>query len=360
VAENRNATSAEEHPSQHGRPARRWLRNRVRRLRSAIEAEQAGQAQLGAIEYQERARLSMLVRGRANERQQTLHERFPHLPYRFIAPIAEVAARPRIDDLATHAGALTYGSFLAIPPLLLFASSIVGFVLAGHPQAAQKAVNELVSLVPGLGSVVTAQMQAAVDGRVTLGVLGVLGLLWSASGFASRLRHALGVIFRTEWSGLLTGRIRGTVIGFLMVAAFVALAVFTGLEAWLQSSHRATIASLFQFGAFAIGGFLLFLVTYRLLTPGSGISLRDHLPGAVAFTVAWLALTAVGGVVFTRLIENSTVLYGTIGAIFGLLAFLYTTMWLLLTGAELSAVLRSRRHMRQEPDCPPSRPRAGS
>ena len=41
----------------------------------------------------------------------------------------------RIDDLATHAGALTYGSFLAIPPLLLFASSIVGFVgdVPGRP-----------------------------------------------------------------------------------------------------------------------------------------------------------------------------------------------------------------------------------
>ena len=292
--------------------------------------------------------MSLLVRARADGLQQGLHRRFPHLPCRFVAPVAEVAARPRIDDLATHAGALTYGSFLAIPPLLLFASSIVGFVLAGHPQTAQKAVNELVSLVPGLGSVVTTQVQAAVDGRVTLGVLGVLGLLWSASGFASRLRHALGVIFRTEWAGLLTGRIKGTVIGFLMVAAFVALAVFTGVEAWLETTHRATVASLFQVGAFAVGGFVLFLITYRLLTPGTGLRLRDHLPGTAAFTIAWLALTALGGLIFTRLIENSTVLYGTIGAIFGLLAFLYATMWSLLIGAELSAVLRSRRRSRQE------------
>jgi YihY family inner membrane protein len=348
VVRNRNAASAQEPANDH-RAARRWLGKRLGRLRSAVKAGQAGQAQLGAIERQERERLSMLVRARANGLQQHLHERFPHLPYRFIAPVAEVSARPRIDDLATHAGALTYGSFLAIPPLLLFASSIVGFVLAGHPQTAQKAVQELVGLVPGLGSVVTAQVQAAVDGRVTLGVLGVLGLLWSASGFASRLRHALGVIFRTEWVGLLTGRIRGTVIGFLMVAAFVALAVFTGVEAWLETTtHRTAIASLFQAAVFAIGGFVLFLITYRLLTPGKDLTLRDHLPGTVAFTIAWLALTAVGGLVFTRLIENSTVLYGTIGAIFGLLAFLYATMWSLLIGAELSAVLRGRRRVKQE------------
>jgi hypothetical protein len=47
---------------------------------------------------------------------------------------------------------------------------------------------------------------------------------------------------------------------------------------------------------------------------------------------ALLALTAVGGLVFTKLIKNATVLYGTIGGIFGSLAFLYATMWSLLIG----------------------------
>lgn len=341
-ATNHEASSAKDQASEHGRPAHRRVK-RLRRLRAAIETQQAEQAEVGAVERHERERLSMLVRTQADERQRVVHERFPHLPYRFIAPLAEVAARPQIDDLATHAGALTYGSFLAIPPLLLFASSVVGFVLAGRPQAAQNAVNALVSLVPGLSSVVTAQVQAAVEGRVTLGVIGLLGLLWTASGFASRLRHALGMIFRTQWGGLLAGRIRGTVIGLLMVAAFVALAVFTAIEARLQTEHGATLAALFQSGAFAVGGFVLFLVTYRLLTPGKGIALRDHVPGAVAFTVAWLVLTALGGLVFAELIQKSTVLYGTIGGIFGFFAFLYATMWSLLIGAELSAVLLSRR-----------------
>ncbi|MBV9094173.1 MAG: YihY/virulence factor BrkB family protein [Streptosporangiaceae bacterium] len=316
---------------------------RLRKVRSAVQAQQAEQAELDALERQQRQRLSMVVRTRADEHQRLLHRRFPRLPYRFVAPVAEVAARPRIDDLGTHAGALAYGSFLAVPPLLLFASSVLGFVFAGHPQAAQDAVNELVKVVPGLGSVVTAEMQAAVAGRVTLGVIGLFGLLWTASGFASRLRHALGVIFRTQWVGLLTGRLRGTVIGLLMVAVFVALAGFTAIEAELVSGHRATLAAIFQFAAFAGGCFVLFLATYRLLTPGKGITLRDHVPGTVAFTVAWLVLTVLGGVVYAQLIQKSTVLYGTIGGIFGFLAFLYATVWSLLIGAELSAVLMSRR-----------------
>lgn len=63
----------------------------------------------------------------------------------------------------------------------------------------------------------------------------------------------------------------------------------------------------------------------------------------MAFTLAWLVLTAVGELVFAELIQKSIVLYGTIGGIFGFLAFLYAAMWSLLIGAELSAVLMSQR-----------------
>jgi len=65
--------------------------------------------------------------------------------------------------------------------------------------------------------------------------------------------------------------------------------VFAGLEAWLGTTRWAKIAILFQASAFAIDGFALFLVTYRLLTPGKGIRPRGHLPGAVAFTITWMA-----------------------------------------------------------------------
>ena len=222
-----------------------------------VEARAAQQQELRDVERRERDHVSTLVGLQADELQRRLRERFPRLPLGFVAPIMEVAARPRIDDLGTHAGALTYGAFLALPPLLLFASSVLGFVLAGHPELVQNALNTLVDLVPGLQAVVTTQLQGAIDGRVALGIIGLIGLLWSASGFASRLRHALGVIFRTRWTGLLTGRFRGMVIGFLMVAAFVGLAAFTWIQTWALGAERSTAARLLQTAGFALGGFVL-------------------------------------------------------------------------------------------------------
>src|SRR5439155_582288 len=104
---------------------------------------------------------------------------------------------------------------------------------------------------PALRSLLTADLRSAVTGRVSLGAIGVAGVLWASSGFAARARHAFGEVFRTRRTGLILGRFRG--------------------------------------------------------------------------------------------IANSTAQYGTVGGVFGLIASLYATMWLLLVGAETTAVLRDRR-----------------
>ena len=91
----------------------------------------------------------------------------------------------------------------------------------------------------------------------------------------------------------------------------------------------------------AILGAAIWGTVYRLLTPSPGPRLREHLPGALVFTVGFLVLERFGAAYVTGVVTRSTALYGTIGAIFGLLAFLYAVMWLFLLSAEISQLLRS-------------------
>ena len=72
------------------------------------------------------------------------------------------------------------------------------------------------------------------------------------------------------------------------------------------------------------------------MTPGDGPTLRGHVKGALLFTVGFAIARAIGETYVANVVARATALYGTIGAIFGLLAFLYATMWLFLLGAELS------------------------
>jgi uncharacterized BrkB/YihY/UPF0761 family membrane protein len=87
--------------------------------------------------------------------------------------------------------------------------------------------------------------------------------------------------------------------------------------------------------------FGLFLLAYAVLTPGS-IGWRSHLPGAAVMTIGGELFQLAGGLLLAYYVSRATVLYGTIGAVVGLLLFLRLASGLFVFGAELSAILRDR------------------
>ena len=231
------------------------------------------------------------------------------------------------DALGIQAGSLTYGAFLSIPPALLIAGSVLGFVLAGDAEAQARVVDQIATAIPGLEPFVRDFLQSAIDGRASVGLLGLVALTWTASGFAARARFALGEIFRTARPGLVVGRVaaiwRGLPVVVGLMASIAAMGIAGGMSvsdgsgmAWRAGTEIVVLAA----------SFVVFLFAYRVLTPGNGL----------LFTVGFTIARAVGETYVANVVARTTALYGTIGAIFGLLAFLYATMWLFLLGAELS------------------------
>jgi YihY family inner membrane protein len=267
-----------------------------------------------------------------------LQRRFPGLSRRVIEPGLEIADRVQADQLGVEAGSLTYGAFLAIPPALLLAVSISSLVLANDVEAQQKIVDHVASLIPGLEQVVTDQFNIKSAGQLGMGIVGIVLVLWAASGFAARARNALGAIFSTTRTGLVTGRLSATLVGVPAFIGFVALGAAAGFAGNLQIPWWADLLVVLAFIALAAGYFLLI---YWALTPGPAKpTLRDHIPGALSFAVAAAFLERIGGRYVAYVIAHTTALYGTIGTIFGLLAFLYMTMWVFLLGAEITRFAR--------------------
>ena len=270
--------------------------------------------------------------------------RFPRVDRVVVDPVRAIAARYEDDELPTHAGALTYGAFLSLPPLLLLAASVIGFAI-GDPAKQEQVINSLLDLIPGLDAVAASLVDSLVDGRVALGLIAIPGLLWAASGFVARLRHALGVIFGTRWTGLISGRLRGMVVGLPLFAGLLVVLALPGTVSGLVGSEVVSfLVEVLTYLAVLVGGVAFFLVVFRFLTPRVRSSWRDHLPGAVAATVGWLLLQRVGAVYVDRVVARGSALYGALGAVFGLLAFLYAAAYLLLLSAELSQVLWERRN----------------
>jgi membrane protein len=265
-----------------------------------------------------------------------------------------IGRRGALDDISTHAGALTYGAMLSIPPLLLFSASVTGFVLVGNAALQSTVLDAITQLLPsGLAREVRKaladQISTAIGGRLSLGLIGLAVLLWASSGFASRLRHALGTIFGTERTGVLTGRFVGMILGVLMIAAILGLTVLTWITALAAAiGPGGLLARIATAIGIAVGEFGFFLALYRLLTPGSGPGVRGHFAGALLFVIGWEALKGIGGFYFTYSVARSAAVYGAISGLFGIIAFLYATAWLLLCCAEYSAHRWQVRSMRAE------------
>lgn len=243
--------------------------------------------------------------------------------------VRAVLVRSAEDDVSTHAAALAYQLFLSTLALSLVTLSVYG----------------LVDRITSVEFVEDAeeQLENLRRGGVALGVASFLGLLWTASALARRVAIALGVVFRSppERAAGRVLRAVGTTLGLVGIVGV--LPVVTGLIARLQDVGALEVpVQVLGFAATAALEFGLFLLSYVALTPSPG-PWRTYVPGALVMTLAWEVFKLLGGLVVDHLIANATLLYGTIGAVVGILVVLRLTTGLYLFGAELSAVLAERR-----------------
>jgi len=254
-----------------------------------------------------------------------------------------VAARERFraDDLGTQASALAFQAYLSMFPLMLLGLSAAGFLLSGDPA---DAVRRFFDAVPGIGPLLDRYLDQVVRARGSLGLIALGGVLWSATALAGRGTRSLARIFRLPDPGLLRRRVRALLsilaLGALLLGALLLSGVVASVEVPGVSGVLRRMGSFVLIAALELAFFLL---AYRLLTPEGGPGLGDHVPGALLMTLGWNALKLIGGLLVTRVVANASALYGTIGAVFGLLLFLRIATGLWLAGAELTAIVREER-----------------
>jgi uncharacterized BrkB/YihY/UPF0761 family membrane protein len=243
--------------------------------------------------------------------------------------VRQVAVRSTEDDVSTHAAALAYQLFLSTLALSLVGLSVFGMIGS--------------RLGVDVPEDATQQFENLKQGGLALGIASFVGLLWTASTLSRRARRALGIVFRTAPENVVRGTLRaiGTTLGLVLILGF--LPVVTGILAGLTASGVLEVpVRLLGFTATVALELGLFFLSYAVLTP-PGVAWRTHVPGAVVMTVAWEVSQLLGGLLLAYLVNNATLLYGTIGAIVGLLVMLRIASGLYLFGAELSAALAERR-----------------
>src|SRR3954452_1017738 len=135
------------------------------------------------------------------------------------------------DNLTDWAAALTYSGVLALFPALLAMLSIVGLV------AAPKTLTDALTAVsPGAAADTITPVVNQIAGQAgTAGfglVLGIVGAIWSASGYVGAFTRAANVVYETPegrkvWK-LKPLQLLVTLIGVIMAAIILAAVVLSG------------------------------------------------------------------------------------------------------------------------------------
>jgi membrane protein len=133
-----------------------------------------------------------------------------------------------------QAGAVTYFGFLSVFPVLALAFFVVGWVSKVFPDAQDTLVKAIGQMFPGIIGTRDNQIQLKdiEHAAGTVGLIGLVGVLYSGLGWLSALRDALIAVFELperEQPSLVKGKLRDLLtLAIIGVVLLVAVA-FTGL-----------------------------------------------------------------------------------------------------------------------------------
>lgn len=245
-----------------------------------------------------------------------------------------------------HAAAIAFWVFFSIFPLLLGLFAAAGYLL--ESEAAQARLIELVTeTLPGSADLVTGNMEHVVQARGTLGLVGLIGLFWTASSGIGAITRAIN---RTLGAKRHHPAFLSKVRYFLTtVAVSVFLILSVGVTASLKVLANLDLSALRRLGvepgaienlAGWLTGFLFAFLTFALIykvTPYIETRWRQVLPGALLGAAAF-ELGKRGFLLYLGRFANFEAVYGSLSSIIVLLLWLYVSALVLLLGAEYNIV----------------------
>ena len=253
------------------------------------------------------------------------------------------------DDQGGYlAAVLTYYAFVAIFPILLIASSVLGFVLQGHPTLQQEILSSALAQFPIVGD--QLGRPEGIQGSTSAVVVGTLAALYGVVGLGQAAQNAVNVTWaipRNSRLNPVVSRLRSLLWLVLAGLALVLIAVLTSLGSHLEvfGAELGTGVGWLAVAATVILNTGVLAVMIRLSTPQKE-RLREVIPGAAAIAVLWQLLQILGGVYVEHVIQKAGQMNAVFAVVLGLVALLYIANVIAMLGLEINVVLAKRLYPR--------------
>lgn len=254
------------------------------------------------------------------------------------------------------AASLAYYAFFSLFPLLLVLISAGSYFLS-RQQVYQSATQLVQEAIPVSNQLITENLRQVLDVRGTVGFIGLVTLLWSASGFFTNLAYNINLAWQeAPRRNFLEKRLAG--LG--MIAGLSVLLILSLSLDWvtnffpfgnLDSASSATLGLwnlISNLGSwFTI--FLLFVALYRWI-PTQKVRWAATLWSALTASLIWKAATSGFSWYLKSGLGRYQLVYGSLGAIVALLFLIFIISIITLFGAHLcAAIYRQKKEPKTTP-----------
>jgi membrane protein len=248
------------------------------------------------------------------------------------------------DDQGNYLAAIvTYYAFIAIFPLLLLGSSILGFFLQGNPHLQQEVLNSALRQFPIIGDELGRK---ELHGSTSGIVVGALTATYGAMGLGQAIQNTVNTAWsvpRNSRPNPFLLRLRSLVLLATAGVAVLGVSVLSTIGAHTEvfGSHLDEgLRWLIQLATVLVVGAMLTLL-FRLATTRDH-PLRNAVPGAFALALMWQTLQWIGAYFVTHVIQATEGMNQTFALVLGLMGFIYIASVMGVLGIEVNVVVARR------------------
>lgn len=251
------------------------------------------------------------------------------------------------DDQGNYLAAIiTYYAFVAIFPLILISTSVLGFLLQGDGQLKQQLLDSALGQFPIVGD--QLGRPEGLQGSGSAVVVGALTALYGVIGLGQASQNAVNAAYAIPRNSRLNpviSRLRSLLFFVLGGLALITLGVVSSL-----ANHSEVLGS--GFAGSLLGDLTSVVLTGLVLTTMMRLALPERpawrwvLPGGLAVAVMWQLLQRLGGLYVERVVNRVSEMNGVFALVLGLVALLYVAAIMAMLGIQINVVLAKRLYPR--------------
>jgi membrane protein len=253
------------------------------------------------------------------------------------------AQRITEERAAEAAASMAYYGFFSLFPLLLVVIVVVSTILE-NTLTPEEILETLLQAFPFSSDLIAENIQQVLKARSSVGIVGLIGLAWSAlGGFTVLMRNINRAWPNTKARNIFIVRLMAFVMLAAMIGGLVSLFVFNTVQSFLppdinEVAEKAQSTQVVS--DFLVGGLLFatLLVLYWWL-PRTKVRWSEAAIGALVGALGISLITSGFTWYLQSGLSNYNLVYGSLGAIVALLFWIYLLSLILFAGAHLSAAV---------------------